>query len=227
MSEKISICPNSLYYYSLKQFVREMDLTVKNLDKMCHLRLLPPAILSDIYREVSLKLLQLETFLDRSQLQQIENETKHSIWHQKTFIFLYNKINLDLCCCSMDVVAMKEKKKNEKKTLRDGKRRLKNKKDGKDPEESVARVCCLFIPLFSSLFVQMAENSRLQDVLLAELSDVNLFCKLIKYPAIRDNMLKTFKVRVLLCKSADLDSHSCVFYIVATFRARRAHSKTF
>lgn len=40
----------------------------------------------------------------------------------------------------------------------------------------------------------MAENYQLQDVLLAELSDVNLFCKLIKYPSIRDNMLKTFKV---------------------------------
>lgn len=40
----------------------------------------------------------------------------------------------------------------------------------------------------------MAENNKLQDILLSELSDVNLFCKLIKYPAIRDNMLKTFKV---------------------------------
>ena len=69
-----------------------------------------------------------------------------------------------------------------------------------------------YIPsFFSSLFVQMAENCRLQDTLLIELSDVNLFCKLIKYPAIRDNMLKTFKVRVSLCKSADLDSHKCFF----------------
>jgi hypothetical protein len=50
----------------------------------------------------------------------------------------------------------------------------------------------------------MADNYRLQDILLAELSDVNLFCKLIKYPAIRDNMLKTFKVRA---KSADLQRH--------------------
>jgi hypothetical protein len=56
MSEKTSTCP-SLYFYSLKRFVREMDLTVKCLDKMCHLRLLPPAILSDIYREVSRGLL--------------------------------------------------------------------------------------------------------------------------------------------------------------------------
>lgn len=46
-----------------------------------------------------------------------------------------------------------------------------------------------------SLFAQMAENKKLQDILLAELSDVNLFCKLIKYPSIRDNILKTFKVR--------------------------------
>lgn len=40
----------------------------------------------------------------------------------------------------------------------------------------------------------MAESERLQDVLMGELCDVNLFCKLIKYPSIRDNMLKTFKV---------------------------------
>lgn len=52
MSEKVSSCP-TLYFYSLKRFVNQMDLTVKSLDKMCHLRLLPPAILSDIYREVS------------------------------------------------------------------------------------------------------------------------------------------------------------------------------
>lgn len=40
----------------------------------------------------------------------------------------------------------------------------------------------------------MAENSNLQDTLLCELSDVNLFCKLIRYPSIRDNMYKVFKV---------------------------------
>lgn len=98
------------------------------------------------------------------------------------------------------------------------KRRLKNKKDAKrdNPEESVAIKapsvdvvyrCCRFImeswlhiswrlfPIHASLlFAQMAENYKLQDVLLAELSDVNLFCKLIRYPSIRDNMLKTFKV---------------------------------
>lgn len=58
MSEKTSSCP-SLYFYALKQFVKQMDLTVKSLDKMSHLRLLPPAILSDIYREVSYDLLQI------------------------------------------------------------------------------------------------------------------------------------------------------------------------
>jgi hypothetical protein len=41
----------------------------------------------------------------------------------------------------------------------------------------------------------MAENNRLQDTLLVELSDVNFFCKLIRYPSIRDNMYKVFKVR--------------------------------
>lgn len=52
MSERTSKVA-SLYSHSLKQFVQQMDLTVKNLDRMCHLRLLPPPILSDIYREVS------------------------------------------------------------------------------------------------------------------------------------------------------------------------------
>lgn len=52
MSEKLSKVP-SLYVFSLKRFVKKIDLTVTSLDKMCHLRLLPPAILSDIYREVS------------------------------------------------------------------------------------------------------------------------------------------------------------------------------
>lgn len=40
----------------------------------------------------------------------------------------------------------------------------------------------------------MAEKEELQDALLAELRDVNLFCKLIRYPSIRDNMYKVFKV---------------------------------
>lgn len=52
MSERTSKV-GSLYSQSLKKLVKQMDLTVKNLDRMCHLRLLPPAILSDIYREVS------------------------------------------------------------------------------------------------------------------------------------------------------------------------------
>lgn len=115
MTEKISSCP-SLYFYSLKRFVREMDLTVKNLDKMCHLRLLPPSILSDIYREVSFCFFScfaapVSWISFDSGQQHIENETKQlDDLTPKTFIFLYNKINLDLCCCSMDV-AMKEKKK--------------------------------------------------------------------------------------------------------------------
>lgn len=55
------------------------------------------------------------------------------------------------------------------------------------------------MPFFTLyLFAQMAEKKPLQDALLAELSDVNLFCKLIKYPSIRDNMLKTFKVSLQL-----------------------------
>lgn len=60
-------------------------------------------------------------------------------------------------------------------------------------------------------FDQMAENKTLQDILLVELSDVNLFCKLIKYPAIRDNMLNTFKVNKYSYshtnKSAVIDSY--------------------
>lgn len=43
----------TLYVYSLKNFVKQMDLTVTSLDKMCYLRLLPPTVLSDIYRGVS------------------------------------------------------------------------------------------------------------------------------------------------------------------------------
>lgn len=53
MSEKLSSKVPSLYTDSLKYFVKQIDLTVTSLDNMCHLRLLPPAILSDIYREVS------------------------------------------------------------------------------------------------------------------------------------------------------------------------------
>lgn len=43
----------------------------------------------------------------------------------------------------------------------------------------------------------MAENYVLQDVLLVELTNgikTDLFCKLIRYPTIRDNMYKVFKV---------------------------------
>lgn len=52
----------------------------------------------------------------------------------------------------------------------------------------------------------MAENYKLQDVLLTIISDVNLFCKLIKYPSLRENILKTFKVneKVFQKKTADL-----------------------
>lgn len=42
----------SLYVSALKRFVQQMDLTMKNLNNMCHLRLLPAPILSDIYCEV-------------------------------------------------------------------------------------------------------------------------------------------------------------------------------
>lgn len=85
--------------------------------------------------------------------------------------------------------------------------------------------CCLFIRFSFCLFDQMAEKYRLQDVLLAELSDVNLFCKLIKYPSTRCNMLKTFKVRVLLCKSADLDLHACGCFAAKRFAAEQNESR--
>jgi hypothetical protein len=52
MSEKKNV--PTLYFFGLKHFVQQMDLTVTSLNKLSHLRLLPPAILSDIYREVSL-----------------------------------------------------------------------------------------------------------------------------------------------------------------------------
>lgn len=53
MTEKLLSKVPSLYSCSLKHFVLQMDLTVSSLNLMFHLRLLPPAILSDIYREVS------------------------------------------------------------------------------------------------------------------------------------------------------------------------------
>jgi hypothetical protein len=68
----------------------------------------------------------------------------------------------------------------------------------------------------------MAESVRLRDVLLAELSDVNLFCKLIKYPSIRDNMLKTFKVRKQLILTQFL--RQCVLLFSQRVIPRRAIS---
>lgn len=44
------------------------------------------------------------------------------------------------------------------------------------------------------LLLQMAEDTNLQNILMEELSEVDLFCKLIKYPSIRASMLKCFKV---------------------------------
>lgn len=41
----------------------------------------------------------------------------------------------------------------------------------------------------------MAEKERLRDLLLVELSDLKLFCKLLKYPSVHENLLKIFKVR--------------------------------
>lgn len=40
----------------------------------------------------------------------------------------------------------------------------------------------------------MAEDTNLQSILMEELSEIDLFCKLIKYPSIRASMLKCFKV---------------------------------
>ncbi|CRL04397.1 CLUMA_CG017483, isoform A [Clunio marinus] len=48
--------------------------------------------------------------------------------------------------------------------------------------------------ILSDIYCEMAENKDLRDGLLVELSDVDLFCKLIKYQLIRDNMLKIFKL---------------------------------
>lgn len=55
----------------------------------------------------------------------------------------------------------------------------------------------------------MAEKEELQDTLLAELRDVNLFCKLIRFPSIRDNMYKIFKVSE---ESADAKYFSLCHY---------------
>jgi hypothetical protein len=43
----------------------------------------------------------------------------------------------------------------------------------------------------------MAENDRLRELLLVELSNIHLFCKLLKYPMVHENLLKIFKVRNL------------------------------
>lgn len=51
-NKKMSSYVTSLYVYALKSFVQRMDLTVKNLNNMCHLRSLPASVLSDIYCEV-------------------------------------------------------------------------------------------------------------------------------------------------------------------------------
>lgn len=42
----------TLYTTALKRFVQQMDLTVKKLNSMQHLHLLPTPLLSDIYCEV-------------------------------------------------------------------------------------------------------------------------------------------------------------------------------
>lgn len=59
---------------------------------------------------------------------------------------------------------------------------------------SVHNLRLLPAPILSDIYCEMAENYILQDALLSELSDVNLFCKLIRYPSIRDNMYKVFKL---------------------------------
>lgn len=41
----------------------------------------------------------------------------------------------------------------------------------------------------------MAENERLRDLLLIELTNIHLFGKLLKYPMVHENLLKIFKVR--------------------------------
>lgn len=45
---------HSLYHYSLRKFVNEINLRVKNSDRMKQIRMLPPRISSDIYKQVSL-----------------------------------------------------------------------------------------------------------------------------------------------------------------------------
>ncbi|KAG5683924.1 hypothetical protein PVAND_013182 [Polypedilum vanderplanki] len=59
---------------------------------------------------------------------------------------------------------------------------------------SVHNLRLLPASILSDIYCAMAENYILQDALLSELSDVNLFCKLIRYPSIRDNMFKVFKL---------------------------------
>lgn len=57
MSENIKISQQSvptLYTTALKIFVQNMDLTVKKLNSMQHLHLLPTPLLSDIYCEVNI-----------------------------------------------------------------------------------------------------------------------------------------------------------------------------
>lgn len=55
MSEKLSKVP-TLYTLSLKYLVQQMDMTVKSLEKISHLRLLPPSLQFDLYLEVSYNL---------------------------------------------------------------------------------------------------------------------------------------------------------------------------
>lgn len=128
MTEKLLSKVPSLYSCSLKHFVLQMDLSVSSLNLMFHLRLLPPAILSDIYREVSPpSCLKLGSFRDTT----IETETCRHGKKKKLSFSLCNKINLDLCCWLARVAAPTDtqSKVNEKKTLGGAfERRLKNKK---------------------------------------------------------------------------------------------------
>lgn len=67
---------------------------------------------------------------------------------------------------------------------------------------------------------QMAENERLRDLLLVELSDLKLFCKLLKYPSVHENLLKIFKVsNITFVTAAMLMSSfgSLIFFCFVSF----------
>ncbi|CAO1391378.1 unnamed protein product [Diamesa serratosioi] len=60
----------------------------------------------------------------------------------------------------------------------------------------------------------MAEDTNLQSILMEELSEIDLFCKLIKYPSIRASMLKCFKL--LMTNNKPLASELQKMFVLRT-----------